>query len=341
MYKTSVDVGWLAVDGAAVLDRAGIGEGMPFVLEPDGSYDVHLNRFIRELATWGARSEHTRAAYARDLMLFGRFLHQHRGGRSIWHADQEDLRAYKRARRRTPGFEVSASTWNRFIAALDKWVAWAMHERLLDQRPFRLLEKAVFTPTGPVVVLHNAERELDEESTEVRFLSYEDYLLWRDVGLRGQLPSGAADPPWRGRHGERNAVFADLLVCTGMRLQEASSLLVTELPLISPRRLTGDLHLAATVTKRRRARTVYVSRRVLHRAGADSYLRRKSPESACSGRHHRVAAAPRVRSASGVLRSRVCRAAALRRARTSPAGQAAAGCLPASGVRGDQERCAG
>lgn len=159
---------------------------------------------------------------------------------------------------------MSASTWNRFIAALDKWVAWALHERLLDQRPFRMLEKTVFTPTGPMVMLHNAEREVDEESTEVRFLSYEDYLLWRDVGLRGQLPSGAADPLWRGRHGERNAVFADLRVCTGMRLQEASSLLVTELPPITPRRLTGDLHLPATITKRRRARTVYVSRRALH-----------------------------------------------------------------------------
>jgi hypothetical protein len=59
-------------------------------------------------------------------MLFGWFLHQHRGGRSIWRADREDLRVYRRARRRTPGIEMSASTWIRCIAALDKWVGWAL-----------------------------------------------------------------------------------------------------------------------------------------------------------------------------------------------------------------------
>jgi len=94
------------------------------------------------------RSTHTVQAYARDLMLFGRFLHEQRGGRSLWQADQEDLRAYKRARRRTPGFEVSAATWNRFLAALDKWVQWALHERLLAERPFRMVERTVLGPRG-------------------------------------------------------------------------------------------------------------------------------------------------------------------------------------------------
>lgn len=60
MYKTSVaaatDARWSVVDGAAVLERAGIGDGIPFVLSPDGSYDVHLNRFVRELDSWGAAS---------------------------------------------------------------------------------------------------------------------------------------------------------------------------------------------------------------------------------------------------------------------------------------------
>jgi site-specific recombinase XerD len=132
---------------------------VPFVLGADGSYDLHLNRFFRELDSWGARSEHTREAYARDLMLFGRFLHQHRGGRTIWQADQDDLRVFKRVRRRTAGFAVSASTWNRFIAALDKWVVWGLHEDLLDRRPFRMIEKTVLTPAGVVTVLYDAERE--------------------------------------------------------------------------------------------------------------------------------------------------------------------------------------
>ena len=267
MYKTSpvraLGAPGLGGDEAQVLRRAGVGDGLPFLLGPDGSYDLELNRFVRELDGWGVRSEHTREAYARDLMLFGRFLHEHRGGRSIWDAGQDDLRAYKRARRRTKGFTVSASTWNRFIAALDKWVKRAIHEELIEAQPFRMVEKTVLTPRGLVRVLFNAEREVEDSAGPVRFLAYEDYLVWRDVGLRGQLPDGSPDPSWRGRHGERNAVFADLLVCTGMRLREASSLLVTEVPPLAQRRLTGDLNLPATITKRSRPRTVFVSRRVL------------------------------------------------------------------------------
>lgn len=163
MYKTSpvraLGAPGLGGDEAQVLRRAGVGDGLPFLLGPDGSYDLELNRFVRELDGWGVRSEHTREAYARDLMLFGRFLHEHRGGRSIWDAGQDDLRAYKRARRRTKGFTVSASTWNRFIAALDKWVKWAIHEELIEAQPFRMVEKTVLTPRGLVRVLFNAERE--------------------------------------------------------------------------------------------------------------------------------------------------------------------------------------
>ena len=168
MYKTSpvraLGAPGLGGDEAQVLRRAGVGDGLPFLLGPDGSYDLELNRFVRELDGWGVRSEHTREAYARDLMLFGRFLHEHRGGRSIWDAGQDDLRAYKRARRRTKGFTVSASTWNRFIAALDKWVKWAIHEELIEAQPFRMVEKTVLTPRGLVRVLFNAEREVEDSA---------------------------------------------------------------------------------------------------------------------------------------------------------------------------------
>src|SRR6266545_1537227 len=122
---------------------------------------------------------------------------------------------------------------NRFLAELDKWVQWALHERLLAEQPFRMVERTVLGPRGLVRVIVNAEREVDDDCGPVRFLPYVDYLLWRDVGLRGQLPDGGPDPRWRGRHGWRNAVFADLLVSTGMRLGEASSLLLPEVPAVT------------------------------------------------------------------------------------------------------------
>src|SRR6266545_3320237 len=221
LYRSSVAraVGAPRLDGAAeaVLQRCGVRGGQPFVLGADGSYDLNLNRFLRELEGWGVRSAHTVQAYARDLMLFGRFLHEQRGGRSLWLAEQ----------------------------------------------PFRMVERTVLGPRGLVRVIVNAEREVDDDCGPVRFLPYVDYLLWRDVGLRGLLPDGGPDPRWRGRHGWRNAVFADLLVCTGMRLSEASSLLLPEVPAVADRALTGAVQLAPAVTKRNRARTVFVVRRVL------------------------------------------------------------------------------
>ena len=197
-------------------------------------------------------------------MLFGRFLAERRGGKTVWQAGQEDLRAYRRARRSGEG-AVSASTWNRFIAALDKWAEWAVYEKLIEAPPFRYADVTVWTPHRPARIRVNAEREPGEESGPVRFLPYADYLRWRDVGLRGLLPDGSPDPAWRGRHGERNAAFADLMVGTGMRLCEASSLLVSELPPPGGRSRTGELPLPSSITKRNRARSAFVSQRVLRR----------------------------------------------------------------------------
>lgn len=271
LFKTSakglkdlVCLGSSGVDG--IFEREGISEGQPFVLGPDGSYDLELNRFGRELDGWGVRSMHTVNAYMRDLVLYCRYLHVCRGGRTIWESTQDDLRAYKRARRRIDGPQrVSAATWNRFLAALDKWARWAVSEALLPAIPFRMVERTVRTARGVATMLVNIEREPDESDQRQRFMPYEEYLLWRDVGLRGQLPGGGPDRGWRGRHGERNAVFADLLIGTGMRLTEAASLLVTELPTIGSSARANPLQLPTSITKRGRARTVFVPARVLKR----------------------------------------------------------------------------
>jgi len=122
----------------------------------------------------------------------------------------------------------------------------------------------VFTPQGMRQVRINAESEPDPGRPPVKFVSFEDYLLWRDVGLRGRLPGGQVDRSWRGRHDERNALFADLLIYTGMRLGEASCLLAPEVP--GERAAAsglGAIHLGPAVTKRSRARTVFAPSRLV------------------------------------------------------------------------------
>jgi hypothetical protein len=174
-------------DAAAVLTRAGAAEGQVFALGPDGSYDVELNRFFRELDGWGVRSPNSIRVYASDLVLFDRFLAERRGGRSIWEAGQENLRAYRRARR-SGADGVSAGTWNRFITALDKWAGRAVYEKLIEAVPFPYQDVTVWTPHGPAKVRVNTERDPGEESGPVRFAA-----LVRPHGLKpGEtLPDGA------------------------------------------------------------------------------------------------------------------------------------------------------
>ncbi|MHC5701974.1 tyrosine-type recombinase/integrase [Streptomyces tirandamycinicus] len=259
-------VGLAAVDradAAGVLHRAGVEEGQRFILGPDGSYDLDLNRMIRDLPSWGVRSANGQQAYCSDLTLVCRFLHEGRGGKTIWEMTGADLRAFKQARlfAADPDERIEVVTWNRMLASLDKWVAWSLDAELLAEEPFRYVDKVVMTPQGPIQVRVNAEAEPGQSDRPITFLPYEDYLLWRDVGLRGFLPDGGRDPKWRGRNGERNALFADLLVCTGMRLTEASCLLVPEVPSLAHGQ--GAFHLAKSATKREKARKVYSRRRVV------------------------------------------------------------------------------
>ncbi|WP_406529232.1 site-specific integrase [Streptomyces sp. I8-5] len=245
-----------AAGPVAVLDRVGVRDGQPFILGGDGSYDLQLNRFLRELPSWGVRAENSVLGYARDVMLFVRFLETSRYGKPIWACDGDDLRAYKRVRLWCGGpGAVSVGTWNRSVAALDKWVAWSLDAGLLQRAPFRYVDKTVMTPAGPRRVHVNAEMETDPQDEPLRFVSFEDYLLWRNVGLRGELPEGGADPAWRGRHGERNALFADGLVHSGMRLGEGACLLVPEVP---PPGGPGEFRVAGAVAKRRKGRRVFL-----------------------------------------------------------------------------------
>ncbi len=223
----------LSSDEIAAPDNVGLVEGMPFILGSDGAYDHHLNRFLRSCPTMGVRSMNSLRAYARDIVVWMRFLEERRNGKSLWSADRDDIAAFHEARRMSePPFRISASSWNRMIAALDKLYRWAVDEKIIADAPFtyrQLWSRA--SASGAVIAMAvNCAKESGARKGDMRFLDMPRYLAFREVGLRGRLPDGGEDPTWRGRNGERNALFAELLITTGLRLQEASSLLLSELP---------------------------------------------------------------------------------------------------------------
>ncbi|WGR70332.1 MULTISPECIES: site-specific integrase [unclassified Bradyrhizobium] len=259
----------LSEEVIAGAESSGLVDGMPFILGHDGSYDHDLNRFFRACPTMGVRSLNSLRAYARDIVVWLRFLAERRDGKSVWSVDRDDIAAFHEARRLSPPpHRISASSWNRAVAALDKLYRWAVEEKLIAKAPFTYRQAWTRALDGSAIsVAANMARETAARNGDMRFVSLDRYLLFRDVGLRGRLPDGREDATWRGRNGERNALFAELLVTTGLRLQEASHLLTVELP--APDRHQGQrsvpFRLAAATAKGSKAREVRLPARLLER----------------------------------------------------------------------------
>ncbi len=211
-------------------------------LHPIYQYDLQLNRFLRELPHNGVRSWHSWKSYALDLLTWCRFLEERRST-TVWKATRADLIAYHQIRRGVlpplssdtalgPSITapLSASSWNRTVAALDKFYQWAHTEGYVQVLPFTYREATHMNQHHTPSAKHNTALERDACHHDVKFLTMDAYVFFRDVGLRGRLPNGEEDLTFRGRNGERNATFAELLVTTGLRLTEANSLVHPELP---------------------------------------------------------------------------------------------------------------
>jgi hypothetical protein len=113
----------------------GIEDGVPFLISPDGRYDVDLISYF----LLNPAPENTQAAIAYDLASFLTFLWCNReplGTRSWRDARPEDRAAYHRWRRineRGPG--VKGSTWGREVATVNSFYQWAVASGLVEQNP--------------------------------------------------------------------------------------------------------------------------------------------------------------------------------------------------------------
>lgn len=254
----------LSAEEITVAENLGLTDGMPFILGDDGSYDHELNRFFRACPAMGVRSPNSLRAYGRDILIWMRFLAERRNNKPLWAADRHDVTAFYAARRLAlPPARISAASWNRAIAALDKLYRWAVEESVIEKSPFTYRQSWRRTGGGSITIAANTATERGARTRDVRFLSLDRYLLFRDIGLRGRLPDGSEDPTWQGRNSERNALFAELLVTTGLRLQEAASLLLVELPAPDPTSRSRSFRLAPAIAKGSKGRVIRLPERVL------------------------------------------------------------------------------
>ena len=117
----------------AWLDERGVLDGQPFLISPDGRYDVMLNRYF-EQARMSVAPWNTQAAHARDLKNFLDFLWGNRGGKSWRDATAEDRAAYERWRRKDPaGPRVEHTTWDREVATVNGFFTWAVRQGLMGE----------------------------------------------------------------------------------------------------------------------------------------------------------------------------------------------------------------
>ena len=253
-------------------EARGLDAHVPLILRGDALYDPDLDRFFLDLPLSGVRSRHSLRAYAYDVVVWLRFLEA--SGKTVWAATRDDVDAYHRERRRDEAdHRITAASWNRAVASLDRLYRWGEQQELIADAPFS--RRAVWRPAHggrrSMIAARTDAYERVAKRSDVRFVTMDDYRIFREVGLRGLTPDGTERPGARDRNGLRNALFADLLVTTGLRLEEASSLLTVELAAID--RADGDaqqlwLPLPPPLTKGDRGRSVLLPRRLLRQIAA-------------------------------------------------------------------------
>ena len=217
---------WLAEDDTP--------ERTPFLISPTFEYDVELNAFFLSAGMIGD-AWNTQAGYARDLAAFLNFLWTARGGKSWRDATETDHTAYLVWRRRDErGPRVDGATWDREVAAVNRFYKWQVKAGNVQMNPIPQREARVVPAhvgrrgeqgERPATYSHGAGRD------RIEWLPAASYRRWRDIGVRGYGPDGLPNSRFRGRWAARNATFCDLMARTGMRLSEQAALSLFEVPM--------------------------------------------------------------------------------------------------------------
>ncbi|WP_081421111.1 tyrosine-type recombinase/integrase [Burkholderia contaminans] len=197
--------------------RLGVVNGQPFLVGEDGSFDRALNAFLRSLVDPASPRPNTWRTYAYHLGRFLRWLAQQE---IPWRQVNRDvLRAYYTERRFVQTKPLSARAWNNVAAALTRFYAWAVVAGEVPASPVSYRE----IRAGRIAALPGM-RQVRSSLTEHVSSSPIRYVPLRTYLSKVRPAFGGA------RTTERDRAFADLLIATGMRVNEANSLLLADLP---------------------------------------------------------------------------------------------------------------
>lgn len=222
---------------------------------PDRSVDPLLTMYFNSRA-FASLAPSTQESYLTDYRLFFNFLASR--NRSWDQARVQDLEDYEDWRRRAPGNprRVGGSKFMRELSALNRLYSWAVGEGRVSVNPVVTVTR---TSGSGRQVTRLAAAPHDRVGSDVRWLTPRAWQRWRDVGLVGLDTWGVPDSTFRGRSGDRNAAYADLLFDSGLRRTEAGSLLTIEVPRIEPDRRYQQARVARAVCKNGSGRPFYMT----------------------------------------------------------------------------------
>lgn len=241
----------------AWLDEHDVLEHEPFLMDPLGRYDLDLNRYFRTRLS--AEPTNTQEAAAYDLKKFLAFLWDNRGRRSWREATEEDRAAFKQWRVADPrGPRVDLVTWDREVATVNQFYRWALRMKYVQVNPFVQRESRSEGRRRLADGKTPAEASNQGSKNDLDWLPPDLYRQWRDVGLRGFTAAGLPDPSFRGRYAARNATYTDLMIRTGLRASEQTSLSLFELPEPVPGAVFARTWLPHKIAKGGSARNIYI-----------------------------------------------------------------------------------
>jgi len=243
-----------------ITDRHRAAVGRPFFVDDHGTLHSALNRFFSG-ARMRTRSEGTNRKYAHSLLIWINFLR--RQGIDWQDVTEDDLLDFKFWRRTDPRNPrpIAGSTWSVDLAAMSSFYEWAA--RHLDG-PSLGFEVAGSVAWGSQRVSRTGispdYRPSTVRKADVKWLSPGAFRLWRDLGVHGLTREGKERTRWRPRSQSRDAAFVEGLYSTGLRLQELSSVLVSELAILREGQRFGTQRLAAACAKTSRSRAYWIGR---------------------------------------------------------------------------------
>ncbi len=239
------------------LDRHDIPDGLPFIVDDDGSLTgcERLNTYL--LTAWRQRAydlDSLRSFHAYHFARLLRFVRQRRGGElvDLTATTTEDLTAYRDGRQQ----EVQDTTLATEFGCFSSFFYFATHVGWMEKDPIPRWGR-----NNRNTLISHKRRE-----RRARFLKAAQTRHFLEVGLRGDGydPMGAPGYP------ERDYVYGLLLATTGLRREECAFLVDAEVP-VPDTMGSESIHVFDRLGKKQVIRSIYVTAQVAH--ATDLYRR--------------------------------------------------------------------